>query len=88
MAVNKIHETGASALAGLLRDGMLIHSGGFGLAGIPSTLIAAIRESGVRDLTLVSNDAGVADGGLGELFQTRQVAKIIISYVGKNYLFT
>ena len=87
MAVNKIHETGASALAGLLRDGMLIHSGGFGLCGIPSTLITAIRESGVRNLTVVSNNAGVEDGGLGELLQTRQIAKMISSYVGENRLF-
>ncbi len=87
MAVNKIHENGASALAGLLRDGMLIHSGGFGLCGIPSTLITAIRESGVRNLTVVSNNAGVEDGGLGELLQTRQIAKMISSYVGENRLF-
>lgn len=87
MAVNKIHENGASALAGLLRDGMLIHSGGFGLCGIPSTLITAIRESGVRNLTVVSNNAGVEDGGLGELLQTRQIAKMISSYVGENKLF-
>ncbi|MGI3776529.1 MAG: CoA transferase subunit A [Janthinobacterium lividum] len=87
MAVNKIHESGASALAGLLRDGMLIHSGGFGLCGIPSTLITAIRESGVRNLTVVSNNAGVEDGGLGELLQTRQIAKMISSYVGENRLF-
>lgn len=87
MAVNKIHENGASALAGLLRDGMLIHSGGFGLCGIPSTLITAIRESGVRNLTVVSNNAGVEDGGLGELLQTRQIARMISSYVGENRLF-
>ncbi len=87
MAVNKIHENGAAALAGLLRDGMLVHSGGFGLCGIPSALITAIRESGVRDLTVVSNNAGVDDGGLGELLQTRQIARMISSYVGENKLF-
>ena len=87
MAVNKIHDSAGSALAGLLRDGMLIHSGGFGLCGIPSALIAAIRESGVRELTVVSNNAGVDDGGLGELLQTRQIARMISSYVGENKLF-
>ncbi len=87
MAVNKIHPDGPSALDGLLRDGMLIHSGGFGLCGIPSTLITAIRDSGVRDLTVVSNNAGVENGGLGELLQTRQISRMISSYVGENKLF-
>jgi 3-oxoacid CoA-transferase subunit A len=74
-------------LAGLLFDGMTIAAGGFGLCGIPENLIAAIRDSGVRDLTIISNNAGVDDFGLGLLLQGRQVKKMISSYVGENKEF-
>ena len=87
MAVNKIFPDPASALSGLLRDGMTIMSGGFGLCGIPSALIEAIRVSGVKDLTIISNNAGVDDCGLGVLLVTRQVKKMISSYVGENATF-
>src|SRR5579863_1290236 len=87
MAVNKVYPDAAAALDGLLRDGMLIHAGGFGLCGIPSALIEAIRASGVKNLTVVSNNAGVDDAGLGLLLQTRQIRKMISSYVGENKLF-
>ena len=71
----------------MLRDGMTIMSGGFGLCGIPTALIEAIRDSGVRELTVISNNAGVDDGGLGLLLQTRQIRKMISSYVGENQTF-
>src|SRR5580692_7331963 len=87
MAVNKIYPDATAALAGLLRDGMTIMSGGFGLCGIPSALIEAIRASGVKDLTIISNNAGVDDAGLGLLLVTRQVKKMISSYVGENATF-
>ena len=87
MAVSKVHASATDALAGLLRDGMLILSGGFGLCGIPSALIAAIRESGVTGLTIVSNNAGVDGVGLGVLLETKQVRKMVSSYVGENKLF-
>ena len=87
MAVNKIFPDAKEALAGLLRDGMMIMSGGFGLCGIPSVLIEAIRDSGAKDLTIVSNNAGIDDAGLGLLLQTRQVRKMISSYVGENATF-
>ncbi len=87
MAVNKIQLDAAAALAGVLRDGMTIMSGGFGLCGIPSALIGAIRDSGVRDLTVISNNAGVDDAGLGLLLQTRQIRRMISSYVGENAIF-
>ena len=87
MAINKVYPDAGAALAGLLRDGMTLHSGGFGLCGIPSVLIEAVRASGVRDLTVVSNNAGVDDAGLGLLLQTRQVRRMISSYVGENKLF-
>ena len=87
MAVNKLHSDAKDALAGVLRDGMMIMSGGFGLCGIPSVLIEAIRESGVKDLTVVSNNAGVDDAGLGLLLVTRQIRKMISSYVGENATF-
>jgi 3-oxoacid CoA-transferase subunit A len=87
MAVNKIYADSTAALAGLLRDGMSIMSGGFGLCGIPSALIEAIRVSGVKDLTIISNNAGVDDAGLGLLLHTRQVKKMISSYVGENATF-
>jgi len=87
MAVNKVYPDAVSALAGLLHEGMTIMSGGFGLCGIPSVLIEAIRESGVKELTVVSNNAGVDDCGLGLLLQTRQIRKMISSYVGENATF-
>ena len=83
----KLYPDATAALDGLLRDGMLIHSGGFGLCGIPSLLIEAIRDSGVRGLTFVSNNAGVDDAGLGLLLKTRQIRKMIASYVGENVEF-
>jgi len=85
--VSKVYPDAAAALAGVLRDGMVIMAGGFGLCGIPQVLIEAIRESGVRDLTCISNNAGVDDAGLGLLLQTRQVRKMISSYVGENQTF-
>src|ERR1700742_2007716 len=87
MAVNKVFPDAKAALAGLLRDGMTIMSGGFGLCGIPSALIEAVRDSGVKDLTIISNNAGIDDVGLGILLQTRQVKKMISSYVGENATF-
>ena len=87
MAVNKIYPDTTAALAGVLRDGMTIMSGGFGLCGIPAALIAAIRDSGVKDLTVVSNNAGIDDAGLGLLLATRQIRKMISSYVGENATF-
>ena len=87
MPINKLYPSASEALAGLLRDGMTIMSGGFGLCGIPSSLITAIRDSGVKDLTIVSNNAGIDEVGLGLLLQTRQVKKMISSYVGENATF-
>lgn len=87
MAVNKLYPDAAAALAGVLKDGMTIMSGGFGLCGIPSVLIEAIRESGVKDLTVISNNAGIDDCGLGRLLLTRQIRKMISSYVGENATF-
>lgn len=85
--VRKLYDTAQDALAGVLFDGMTIAAGGFGLCGIPETLIGAIRDSGVRGLTVVSNNAGVDDYGLGLLLQTRQIRKMISSYVGENKAF-
>ena len=87
MAVNKVYADATAALAGVLRDGMTIMAGGFGLCGIPQILIEAIRAAGVKDLVCISNNAGVDDGGLGILLQTRQVRKMISSYVGENATF-
>jgi 3-oxoacid CoA-transferase subunit A len=87
MAVNKLCSDAAAALSGALRDGMTIMSGGFGLCGIPSALIEAVRDSGVKGLTIISNNAGIDDVGLGLLLQTRQVKKMISSYVGENATF-
>ena len=87
MAVNKLHGNAKEALAGVLQDGMTIMSGGFGLCGIPSVLIEAIRESGVKGLTVISNNAGVDDAGLGLLLVTRQIRKMVSSYVGENATF-
>ena len=85
--MNKVYASAEDALAGVLRDGMTIMSGGFGLCGIPETLIEALRKSGVRDLTVVSNNAGVDGIGLGLLLETRQIRKMISSYVGENKIF-
>src|SRR4028119_2520100 len=85
--MNKVYPDARSALDGLLFDGMLIAAGGFGLCGIPELLIAAIREAGTRDLTVASNNAGVDDFGLGVLLATRQVKKMMSSYVGENAEF-
>src|SRR5712675_295256 len=85
--MNKVYPDADSALAGLLRDGMTIMAGGFGLCGIPESLIKAIRESGVKNLTVVSNNAGIDGVGLGLLLDTRQIKKMIASYVGENKLF-
>ena len=83
----KIYPDAASALEGLLKDGMLIASGGFGLCGIPERLLDAVRDSGVKDLTFVSNNAGIDGEGIGKLLRTRQVRKMISSYVGENKEF-
>jgi 3-oxoacid CoA-transferase subunit A len=83
----KTHPDAASAVSGLLRDGMTLMAGGFGLCGIPEKLIAAIRDSGVRDLTFISNNCGVDDFGLGILLAGGQIGKMISSYVGENKLF-
>ncbi|MFD1913132.1 CoA transferase subunit A [Halodurantibacterium flavum] len=85
--MQKIYGSASEALEGVLTDGMFIAAGGFGLCGIPELLIAAIRDAGVRDLTIASNNAGVDDFGLGLLLQTRQVKKMISSYVGENAEF-
>jgi 3-oxoacid CoA-transferase subunit A len=85
--VDKVKSTAAEALAGLLFDGMTIMAGGFGLCGIPENLIAAIRETGVKDLTVVSNNCGVDGFGLGILLENRQIKKMVSSYVGENKLF-
>ena len=84
---NKLYPDAAAALDGLLFDGMTIMSGGFGLCGIPEKLIAALRDSGVTGLTAISNNAGVDGFGLGLLLETRQIAKMISSYVGENKEF-
>jgi len=85
--LRKVYPNAADALAGALRDGMTIMSGGFGLCGIPGALIAAIRDSGVRDLTIISNNAGIDGAGLGLLLETRQVKRMVSSYVGENKTF-
>jgi 3-oxoacid CoA-transferase subunit A len=85
--MQKVYDSAATALDGLLFDGMFIAAGGFGLCGIPELLIAAIRDAGTKDLTIASNNAGVDDFGLGVLLQTKQVKKMISSYVGENAEF-
>jgi len=84
---NKLYKNAADALEGLLHDDMMIMAGGFGLCGIPEHCIVAIRDSGVKGLTLVSNNCGVDDFGLGIMLQTRQIKKMISSYVGENKIF-
>lgn len=85
--MKKIYPDAKAALDGLLFDGMLIAAGGFGLCGIPELLISAIRDAGTKDLTVASNNAGVDGFGLGVLLQSRQVKKMISSYVGENAEF-
>lgn len=85
--MNKVYPDATAALDGLLRDGMLICAGGFGLCGIPERLIDAILASGVKDLTVASNNAGIDNEGLGKLLRTRQIKKMISSYVGENKEF-
>jgi 3-oxoacid CoA-transferase subunit A len=85
--MRKIYPDATAALAGLLKDGMMIMAGGFGLCGIPESLIHAIRESGVKNLTVVSNNAGIDGVGLGLLLDTKQIRKMISSYVGENKTF-
>jgi len=84
---NKLYPNAAAALDGLLFDGMLIASGGFGLCGIPERLLDAVRDSGVSGLTFASNNAGIDNEGIGKLLRTRQVSKMIASYVGENKEF-
>jgi len=85
--MKKVYPDAKSALDGILKDGMMIMSGGFGLCGIAETLSDAIRDSGVKNLTVVSNNAGVDGIGLSRLLETRQIKKMISSYVGENKLF-
>src|ERR1700734_162497 len=85
--MNKVYPDAKSALDGILKDGMMIMSGGFGLCGIAEVLSDALRESGVKNLTVVSNNAGVDGIGLSRLLETRQIRKMISSYVGENKLF-
>src|ERR671926_471906 len=85
--MKKVYPDAKAALAGLLRDDMTIMAGGFGLCGIPESLIEAIRDSGVKGLTIISNNAGIDGVGLGVLLETRQVKKMISSYVGENKTF-
>ena len=85
--MNKVYSDAASALDGLLFDGMTLMTGGFGLCGIPENLILSLRDSGVKGLTVISNNCGVDDFGMGLLLQTRQIKKMISSYVGENAEF-
>jgi 3-oxoacid CoA-transferase subunit A len=85
--MNKIYPSAKAALDGIVRDGQLLAVGGFGLCGIPEALIAALRDSAVKNLTVISNNAGVDGFGLGQLLETRQIKKMISSYVGENKEF-
>jgi 3-oxoacid CoA-transferase subunit A len=85
--MNKVYPDTTAVLAGLMRDGMTIMAGGFGLCGIAETLIGAIRDSGIKRLTVVSNNAGIDGVGLGLLLESRQIHKMVSSYVGENKLF-
>jgi len=85
--MNKLYPNAAAALEGVLRDGLLIASGGFGLSGIPERLLDAVRDSGVQNLTFASNNAGIDNEGIGKLLRTKQVKKMIASYVGENKEF-
>jgi 3-oxoacid CoA-transferase subunit A len=86
-AMNKVYPSAAAALKGVVADGQLLAVGGFGLCGIPEALIGALRDSGVKNLTVISNNAGVDGFGLGQLLETRQIKKMISSYVGENKEF-
>lgn len=85
--INKVYSDAASSLKDILQDGMTIMSGGFGISGIPESLISAIQESGVKNLTVISNNCGIDDWGLGALLKNRQIKKFIASYVGGNKEF-
>ena len=85
--MNKIYPSAAAALQGVVKDGQMLAVGGFGLCGIPEALIEALRDSGVKNLTAISNNAGVDGFGLGKLLDTRQIKKMISSYVGENKEF-
>ena len=85
--MKKVYPSAAAALQGIVRDGQLLAVGGFGLCGIPEALIAALRDSGAKGLTVISNNAGVDGFGLGQLLETRQIAKMVSSYVGENKEF-
>jgi 3-oxoacid CoA-transferase subunit A len=86
-AMSKVFANATEALAGLLKDDMVIMSGGFGLCGIPASLIEAVRIAGVKGLTVISNNAGIDGVGLGTLLESRQIRKMVSSYVGENKLF-
>ncbi|MGO4169127.1 CoA transferase subunit A [Novosphingobium sp. YAF33] len=85
--MNKVYPSADAALDGLLKDGLLIAAGGFGLCGIPERLLDAVRDSGVKNLTFASNNAGIDNEGIGKLLRTKQVSKMISSYVGENKEF-
>ena len=85
--MNKVYSSAAQALSGVVRDGQTLAVGGFGLCGIPEALIEALKDSGVKDLTCISNNAGVDGFGLGRLLETRQIKKMVASYVGENKEF-
>lgn len=85
--MTKLHSSVTDALSGLLKDNMTIMAGGFGLCGIPENAIVAIRDSGVKGLTVISNNCGIDEFGLGIMLQTRQISKMISSYVGENKTF-
>jgi 3-oxoacid CoA-transferase subunit A len=85
--MKKVYPNAKAALEGIVKDGMMVMCGGFGLCGMPSTLIEALRDTGVKNLTCVSNNAGIDGAGLGLLLETRQIKKMIASYVGENKLF-
>jgi 3-oxoacid CoA-transferase subunit A len=85
--MKKVYPNAKAALEGVVKDGMMVMCGGFGLCGMPATLIEALRDTGVKNLTCVSNNAGIDGAGLGLLLETRQIKKMIASYVGENKLF-
>jgi 3-oxoacid CoA-transferase subunit A len=85
--MKKVYPNAKAALEGIVKDGMMVMCGGFGLCGMPATLIEALRDTGVKNLTCVSNNAGIDGAGLGLLLETRQIKKMIASYVGENKLF-
>ena len=85
--MKKVYPNAKAALDGIVKDGMMVAAAGFGLCGMPETLIKALRDSGVKNLTCISNNAGIDGAGLGLLLETRQIKKMIASYVGENKLF-